>query len=117
MTIRIGINGFGRMGRLALRAAWTWPDFEFVHINETKGGPEAAAHLLTFDSVHGRWEHPVTSEDKAITIDGKRLTFLRNRPQATYRGRTSASTSSSNAPASSGRRKPSSRISTKACVR
>lgn len=75
MTIRIGINGFGRMGRLALRAAWTWPDFEFVHINETKGGPEAAAHLLTFDSVHGRWNHPVTSEDTAITIDGKRLTF------------------------------------------
>lgn len=75
MTIRIGINGFGRMGRLALRAAWTWPDFEFVHINETKGGPEAAAHLLTFDSVHGRWNHLVTSEDKAITIDGKRLTF------------------------------------------
>ena len=75
MTIRIGINGFGRMGRLALRAAWTWPDFEFVHINETKGGPEAAAHLLTFDSVHGRWNHPVTSEDQAITIDGKRLTF------------------------------------------
>ena len=75
MTIRIGINGFGRMGRLALRAAWTWPDFEFVHINETKGGPEAAAHLLTFDSVHGRWNHPVTSEDKGITIDGKRVTF------------------------------------------
>jgi glyceraldehyde 3-phosphate dehydrogenase len=75
MTIRIGINGFGRMGRLALRAAWTWPDFEFVHINETKGGPEAAAHLLTFDSVHGRWNHPVTSEAQAITIDGKRLTF------------------------------------------
>jgi glyceraldehyde 3-phosphate dehydrogenase len=75
MTIRIGINGFGRMGRLALRAAWTWPDFEFVHINETKGGPEAAAHLLTFDSVHGRWNHPVTAEVTAITIDGKRLTF------------------------------------------
>ena len=75
MTIRIGINGFGRMGRLALRAAWTWPDFEFVHINETKGGPEAAAHLLTFDSVHGRWHHPVTHEAQAILIDGKRLTF------------------------------------------
>ncbi len=75
MTIRIGINGFGRMGRLALRAAWTWPDFEFVHINETKGGPETAAHLLTFDSVHGRWNHQVTSDEKSISIDGKRLTF------------------------------------------
>ena len=75
MTIRIGINGFGRMGRLVLRAAWMWPDYQFVHINETKGGPEAAAHLLTFDSVHGRWNRPVTHEAQAIIIDGKRLTF------------------------------------------
>ena len=75
MTIRIGINGFGRMGRLVLRAAWMWPDFQFVHINETKGGPEAAAHLLTFDSVHGRWNHPVTHDAQAIIIDDKRLTF------------------------------------------
>ena len=43
MTARIGINGFGRMGRLALRAAWGWPDIEFVHINEAKGGAETAA--------------------------------------------------------------------------
>ena len=42
------------MGRLALRAAWGWPDLEFVHINETKGGAATAAHLLKFDSVHGR---------------------------------------------------------------
>lgn len=75
MTIRIGINGFGRMGRLVLRAAWNWLDLEFVHLNETKGGPEVAAHLLTFDSVHGRWSHPVTAEAQAITIAGKRLSF------------------------------------------
>ena len=37
MKTSIGINGFGRMGRLALRAAWGWPDFEFVHINEVEG--------------------------------------------------------------------------------
>ena len=37
MTVRIGINGFGRMGRLALRAAWGWPDLEFVHVNEVEG--------------------------------------------------------------------------------
>ena len=34
MTIRIGINGFGRMGRLAMRAAWGWPEIEIVHVNE-----------------------------------------------------------------------------------
>jgi glyceraldehyde 3-phosphate dehydrogenase len=43
------------MGRLAFRAGWGRPDVQFVHINEVAGGPETAAHLLTFDSVHGRW--------------------------------------------------------------
>jgi glyceraldehyde 3-phosphate dehydrogenase len=75
MSIRIGINGFGRMGRLALRAAWKWPDVEFVHINETKGGPEVAAHLLSFDSVHGRWPNAVSATSDAITIDGKKIAF------------------------------------------
>jgi len=75
MTIRIGINGFGRMGRLALRAAWTWPDVEFVHINEPKGGPEAAAHLLAFDSVHGRWAHDVGHTAGAVVVDGTPIGF------------------------------------------
>jgi glyceraldehyde 3-phosphate dehydrogenase len=75
MSIRIGINGFGRMGRLALRAAWGWPDVELVHINEVKGGPEAAAHLLVFDSVHGRWSREVKPLADAIAIDGKRVGF------------------------------------------
>jgi glyceraldehyde 3-phosphate dehydrogenase len=75
MTTRIGINGFGRMGRLALRAAWGSPDLEFVHINELEGGAEAAAHLLTFDSVHGRWNHDVSATESALTIDGKEVTF------------------------------------------
>lgn len=75
MSIRIGINGFGRMGRLALRAAWTWPDVEFVHVNEPKGGAEVAAHLLAFDSVHGRWPNDVKHGSDAILIDGKRVGF------------------------------------------
>jgi glyceraldehyde 3-phosphate dehydrogenase len=75
VTTRIGINGFGRMGRLALRAAWGWPELEIVHINEVKGGSEVAAHLLTFDSVHGRWAHDVTANGAGIAIDGKELGF------------------------------------------
>ena len=71
MSIRIGINGFGRMGRLALRAAWDWPDFEIVHINEVKGGPETAAHLLEFDSVHGRWQRDIRVVDGSLVIDGR----------------------------------------------
>ena len=75
MSIRIGINGFGRMGRLALRAAWDWPQLEIVHINEIKGGAECAAHLLEFDSVHGRWHREIHAEADAVVIDGKRLGF------------------------------------------
>jgi glyceraldehyde 3-phosphate dehydrogenase len=75
MSIRIGINGFGRMGRLALRAAWDWPELEIVHINEIKGGAECAAHLLEFDSVHGRWSREIHAEADALVIEGKRIGF------------------------------------------
>jgi glyceraldehyde 3-phosphate dehydrogenase len=68
--VRVGINGFGRMGRLALRAAFHWPEIEFVHVNEVKGGAEVAAHLLEFDSVHGRWDHDIRSDDDHIEVDG-----------------------------------------------
>lgn len=75
MPARIGINGFGRMGRLALRAGWGQPDLHFVHINEIAGGPETAAHLLTFDSVHGRWERGITAAADSLTIDGTPVAF------------------------------------------
>ena len=75
MAIRIGINGFGRMGRLALRAAWDWPEFEIVQVNEIKGGVETAAHLLEFDSVHGRWQRDIRVEKGGIAIDGRRVGF------------------------------------------
>ncbi len=72
---RIGINGVGRMGRLALRAAWDRDDLQFVHINETKGGAHTAAHLLTFDSVHGRWERGIVGDGSTLTVDGRDLAF------------------------------------------
>ncbi len=75
MPTRIGINGFGRMGRLALRAGWGRDDLEFVHINEVAGGATTAAHLLVFDSVHGRWTRPVESDENALTIDGRTVGF------------------------------------------
>ena len=67
--IRVGINGFGRMGRLVLRAGWGHPNLEFVHINEIKGGAVTAAHLLEFDSVHGRWGNGVACIDDHVVID------------------------------------------------
>ena len=75
MTIRVGINGFGRIGRLDLRAAWGWSEIEFVHINEVKGGAVTAAHLLKFDSVHGRWAPEVEAGENRILIDGKPISF------------------------------------------
>jgi len=72
---RIGINGFGRIGRLALRAGWDRGDLQFVHVNEPNGGPDAAAHLLTFDSVHGRWERGARGDGATLTIDGVELVF------------------------------------------
>ena len=72
-SVRVGINGFGRMGRLALRAGWARDDLEFVHVNELKGGPETGAHLLEFDSVHGRWQQDVASDGQELLVDGRRL--------------------------------------------
>lgn len=79
MTIKIGINGFGRMGRLALRAAWGWNDVEFVQINDPAGDAATLAHLLTFDSVHGRWQHEASNDGDDIIIDGKRICCTRNK--------------------------------------
>jgi glyceraldehyde 3-phosphate dehydrogenase len=75
MAIKIGINGFGRMGRLALRAGWHRADLEFVHVNEVAGGPATAAHLLTFDSVHGKWPHRIDSSSESLSIDGLSIGF------------------------------------------
>ncbi len=75
MPARIAINGFGRMGRLALRAAWNQPEVEFVHLNETGGDAACAAHLLYFDSLHGRWDRECHAEDSAVIVDGKRLSY------------------------------------------
>ncbi len=63
------------MGRLAFRAGWDSDDLSIVHINEIKGGSTTAAHLLEFDSVHGRWTRPTSVEPDCLTIDGKRVTF------------------------------------------
>ncbi len=75
MPVRVGINGFGRMGRLALRAAFDNSQIQIVHINELKGGPKTAAHLLEFDSVHGRWRVPIAAEAHGLKIDGDRLAY------------------------------------------
>ena len=71
--MRVGINGFGRIGRLVFRALWGRPGIELVHINDRAGDAQAAAHLLEFDSVHGRWPHAVTASDNAIQVDSQAI--------------------------------------------
>jgi len=77
MAIRVGINGFGRMGKLALQAGWDSDELEFVHINEIKGDAACLAHLLQFDSVHGRWgqDKIISSTDNQINIDDSRISL------------------------------------------
>jgi len=73
MSIRIGINGFGRMGRLGLRAGWGRKGVEWSRINEINTDAAGAAHLLMFDSVHGRWDRQATHEGNAVVIEDKSI--------------------------------------------
>ncbi|MGS0534596.1 ArsJ-associated glyceraldehyde-3-phosphate dehydrogenase [Pseudoalteromonas sp. SaAl2] len=78
MTIKVGINGFGRMGRLSMRAAFDWDDIEIVQINDPAGNAATFAHLMTFDSVHGKWHHEASHTDDTIIINGKTIAFTQN---------------------------------------
>ena len=85
--MRIGINGMGRIGRLAFRAAFGAAErgvddprrdnrLDIVHVNEIKGGVAATSHLLQFDTVQGRWRTDIKSEgENAIVVDGKHVGF------------------------------------------
>ncbi len=77
--IKIGVNGFGRIGRLALRAAWHWPEFEFVQINDPAADAATYAHLLKFDSVQGIWPEDVSAEGEQLIINGKPIRVTTNK--------------------------------------
>lgn len=68
MTAVIGINGFGRMGRLALRAGWDRKALSVARINETATDAAGSAHLLKFDSVHGTWANECDGEGDTLRI-------------------------------------------------
>ena len=88
--MRVGINGMGRMGRLALRAAFgaverphddprTGNRLEVVHLNEIKGNAESTAHLVQFDTVQGRWRNDIAAESAdRIRINGQQLGFTQH---------------------------------------
>jgi glyceraldehyde 3-phosphate dehydrogenase len=80
MAVRVGINGFGRIGRLVLRAAAEAGrnDVEFVAVNDL-GSVETNAHLLKYDSVHGTYPGSVTSDGKSMTVDGHKIQVFAER--------------------------------------
>ena len=73
--IRIGINGFGRMGRLAVRALPLHPELQLVHVNEPFADVDTAAHLVEFDTVHGRHTGDVAVDDGRLRLDGAPVTY------------------------------------------
>lgn len=87
MSLRIGINGLGRIGRLALRSLWdrrAVETLEIVRINDPAGTAETFAHLLEFDSVHGHWSpgSGIAADERSITVDGVEIPFSSHRELA-----------------------------------
>ncbi len=81
MGIKIGINGFGRIGRLVFRAAMTYPELEITAINDLTD-TRTAAHLLEYDSVHGHLGKPVTAKEDRIEVDGRQVTMTASKDPA-----------------------------------
>ena len=72
MKAKIGINGFGRIGRLVFRAALAHDDVEVVGLNDPFMNPEYMAYMLKYDSVHGKFPGEVSAEDGALVVNGKK---------------------------------------------
>ncbi len=83
MAVRVAINGFGRIGRLAFRQMFNAEGYEVVTINDLTS-PKMLAHLLKYDTTHGRYKGKVTSDDEArtITIDGKTIKIYEEKDAA-----------------------------------
>lgn len=75
MTIKVGINGFGRMGRLGLRAGWDNTGIVFSCVNEISTDAAGSAHLLQFDSIHGTWQGQADAGENELIINGKTLRY------------------------------------------
>ena len=75
MATQVAINGFGRMGRLIVRALAHHPELHLVHVNEHKGDVTTAAHLLQFDTVHGKYDGISETDGQDLIINGQRVTY------------------------------------------
>lgn len=77
--MNIAINGFGRIGRLGFRAGWNHPGYNITAINEIDGTAETGAHLLEFDTVHGRWDRQISHDPSSITVENKTIAYTHAR--------------------------------------
>ncbi len=76
MSIKVGINGFGRIGRLVFRAGIDRDDIEFVGINDPFMTPDYMAYMLRYDTMHGQFQGTIETEDAAIIVNGKKVAFF-----------------------------------------
>jgi glyceraldehyde 3-phosphate dehydrogenase len=81
MSVKIAINGFGRIGRMVFRAALKHPDVDVVAINDLTDA-DTMAHLLTYDSVHGKLDHDIRTGDNAIVVDDRAISYTAVRDPA-----------------------------------
>jgi glyceraldehyde 3-phosphate dehydrogenase len=81
MAVKVGINGFGRIGRNVFRAALGNPEIEFVAVNDLTS-PATLAHLLKYDSILGNLPHTIVAGDDFISVDGKKLKVFAERDPA-----------------------------------
>ncbi len=81
MAVKVGINGFGRIGRNVFRAAIGNPDIEFVAVNDLTS-PATLAHLLKYDSILGNLSHDIQAGDNFISVDGKKIKVFAERDPA-----------------------------------
>ena len=78
MTVTVGINGFGRMGRLGLRAGWGRSALQFTRVNEIATDATGSAHLLKFDSVHGVWGEECAAHGAKLEVAGRQIAYSSN---------------------------------------
>ncbi|MCL2095465.1 MAG: type I glyceraldehyde-3-phosphate dehydrogenase [Oscillospiraceae bacterium] len=79
MGIKIGINGFGRIGRLVFRAGINNPDYEFAAINDPFMSPDYVAYMLRYDTIHGRFDGEISYDENSVTVNGKKIAFFAQR--------------------------------------
>lgn len=90
--VKVGINGFGRIGRNVLRAALNNPDIQIVAINDLTDS-KTLAHLLKYDSLLGKLDAEVTAGEGGLVVDGKPITVFSERNRPVFRGVSVKSTS------------------------